>query len=212
MAQALIYAEANLSEYNILHPECHGIATTLACVHFTENGAIVGWVGDTRVSLIRGGMLIKQTEDHSTKYPYDDFSLHPRRNVNRLIEGRDKPTSIDVEWWNDLQPNDIIVIGTYAVMRPLEQGFLGDAWERSEMRHAIKLACDAHARDNYAIVTLRMGEAVAAAAPIAQPAGMVFAAAAPLAAAINIEEPSLESERKSCWPVRSCKELKYKRR
>jgi hypothetical protein len=123
--------------------------------------------------------------------------MHPRRNVNRVIEGSDKPTTIDVEWWNDLQPNDIIVLGTYAIMRPLEQGFLGDAWERDEMRHAIKLACDAHARDNYAITTIRMGEALAPTAKAEDT--MAFAMAAPIlavaAAEVNdSDEPTLESE------------------
>jgi serine/threonine protein phosphatase PrpC len=193
IAHALIHTEAALSEYNILHPECNGITATLACIHFTENGAIVGWVGDTRAVLMRGGMLIKQTNDHSTKYPYDDFSMHPRRSVTRVIEGSDKPTTIDVEWWNDLQPNDIIVLGTYAIMRPLEQGFLGDAWERDEMRHAIKLACDAHARDNYAITTIRMGEATATTNAVHDAAPFMLAAAAPIFVT-NEEEPTLESE------------------
>ncbi len=160
LTSALAHAEKQLSEYIILHPECHGIATTLAAVHFTKNGAIVGWIGDTRAVLIRNGMSVRQSNDHSTKYPYDDFSLHPRRSINRMIEGGDKPASMDVAWWNDLQPNDIIVLGTYAVMRPLEQGFLSDAWEREAMRDGLKFACDAHARDNYAIYTMRMGEGV----------------------------------------------------
>ena len=191
IANALIHTEAALSEYNVLHPECNGITATLACVHFTENGAIVGWVGDTRAVLMRGGMLIKQTADHSTKYPYDDFSMHPRRSVTRVIEGSDKSTTIDIEWWNDLQPSDIIVLGTYSIMRPLEQGFLGDAWEREEMRHAIKLACDAHARDNYAITAIRLGEATATAA-VSDAVPFMLAAAAPIF--VNEDEPSLESE------------------
>ncbi|MEY4927741.1 MAG: hypothetical protein RI894_2177, partial [Bacteroidota bacterium] len=160
ITSALAHTEKSLSEYIVLHPECHGIAITLACAHFTQNGAIVGWVGDTRAVLIRNGMSVRQTLDHSTKYPYDDFSLHPRRSINRMVEGIEKPASMDVEWWSDLQPNDIIVLGTYAVMRPLEQGFLADAWEREFMRDGLKFACDAHARDNYAIYTMRMGEGV----------------------------------------------------
>ena len=201
LTAALAYTEAQLTEYNVLHPECMGIAGTLACVHFTDNGAIVGWVGDTRAVLIRNGVLVRQTTDHATKYPYDDFSLHPRRTINRMVEGAEKPASMDVEWWADLQVGDIIAISTYAVSRPLEQGFLGDAWARDTMRDSLKLACDAHARDNYAMTALRLHEvavaevALAVAAPIGTALANTGDRIADLsAAAENEEEPTLDTE------------------
>ena len=172
LSKALLHTEAHFSEYITLHPECYGIGGTLACVNFTDSGVVVGWVGDTRVLLVRNGVIVSQTTDHSAKYPYEEFSIQPRRSIQRLIEGSDKPAIMDIEWWTDVRDGDRIVIGTYAIVRPIEQGFMDAAWAKgtpADLRDALKMSCDAHARDNYAALTLYVGESVASSEVLSAP-------------------------------------------
>ena len=172
LSKALLHSEAHFSEYVTLHPECYGIGGTLACVNITDSGVVVGWVGDTRVLLVRNGAIVSQTTDHSAKYPYEEFSIQPRRSIQRLIEGSDKPAIMDIEWWTDVRDGDMIVIGTYAIVRPIEQGFMDAAWAAgtpADLRDALKMSCDAHARDNYAALTLYVGEPAAASEVLSAP-------------------------------------------
>ncbi len=63
--EALKYTISNFQETENQHPEMKGMATTIVLVNFDKFGAIVAWLGDSRLYHIRNGEILFVTEDHS---------------------------------------------------------------------------------------------------------------------------------------------------
>ncbi len=60
-------ASRSVQQQAALVPALRGMATTLVAAAFTQNGIVIGHVGDSRAYLARGGSLRRLTEDHATK-------------------------------------------------------------------------------------------------------------------------------------------------
>lgn len=60
--QAATYMVFALAEQT---PEQRGMGTTISCLVFVGHTAVIGQVGDSRVYLIRGGIPVQITEDHT---------------------------------------------------------------------------------------------------------------------------------------------------
>lgn len=62
------------------HPECTGMGTTVCIVAFDQQGTCVGWIGDSRIYLIRNGTLEQLTRDDTmVNRLLDDDVLTPEQ-------------------------------------------------------------------------------------------------------------------------------------
>lgn len=63
--KALEYTISKFKESENQHPEMKGMATTVVLIAFDKDGAIVAWLGDSRLYHIRNEEILFVTEDHS---------------------------------------------------------------------------------------------------------------------------------------------------
>ncbi len=63
--KALKYTVQKFQDTESKYPEMKGMATTIVLIAFDEAGAIVGWLGDSRLYHIRNGEILFASEDHS---------------------------------------------------------------------------------------------------------------------------------------------------
>lgn len=63
--KALQYTIQQFQETESKYPEMRGMATTVVLIAFDNDGAIVAWLGDSRLYQIRNGQILFVTEDHS---------------------------------------------------------------------------------------------------------------------------------------------------
>ncbi|OJV26368.1 MAG: hypothetical protein BGO32_00020 [Bacteroidetes bacterium 37-13] len=62
---ALQFTVNKFQEMELQHPEMKGTATTVVLIAFDKDGAIIAWLGDSRLYHIRNGNILFMTEDHS---------------------------------------------------------------------------------------------------------------------------------------------------
>lgn len=70
LATAIKLANARIFEQASSDPKFKGMGTTIVSIHFSQNQAYVGHVGDSRVYSFRDGQLKQITEDHSLLNEY----------------------------------------------------------------------------------------------------------------------------------------------
>ncbi len=63
--KALQYTIQQFQETENKYPEMKGMATTVALTAFDKTGAIIAWLGDSRLYQIRNGQILFVTDDHS---------------------------------------------------------------------------------------------------------------------------------------------------
>lgn len=81
-----------------------GMGTTIVSVHFTQDSAYVGHVGDSRVYYFRQGVLTQITEDHSLLNDYlkakkltpEEIENFPHKNVIVRALGMKEMVAVDV--------------------------------------------------------------------------------------------------------------------
>ncbi|XXF76413.1 Stp1/IreP family PP2C-type Ser/Thr phosphatase [Myxococcaceae bacterium GXIMD 01537] len=81
-----------------------GMGTTIVSVHFANNAAYVGHVGDSRVYFFRAGVLKQVTEDHSLLNDYlkakkltpEEIEHFPHKNVIVRALGMKESVQVDV--------------------------------------------------------------------------------------------------------------------
>jgi serine/threonine protein phosphatase PrpC len=99
LANARIYESAS-SEANY-----RGMGTTIVTLHFAEDAAYVGHVGDSRAYCLRDGALRQMTEDHSLLNDYlkakkltpEEIDAFPHKNVIVRALGMKDTVQVDIE-------------------------------------------------------------------------------------------------------------------
>lgn len=94
-----------------------GMGTTIVSVHFVNNTAYVGHVGDSRVYFFRNGVLTQVTEDHSLLNDYlkakkltpEEIEHFPHKNVIVRALGMKETVQVDVSRI-DSQSGDIFLL------------------------------------------------------------------------------------------------------
>ncbi|MGO8969586.1 MAG: Stp1/IreP family PP2C-type Ser/Thr phosphatase [Myxococcaceae bacterium] len=82
-----------------------GMGTTIVSVHFADDGAYVGHVGDSRAYCLRNGALHQMTEDHSLLNDYlkakkltaEEIDAFPHKNVIVRALGMKDTVQVDVD-------------------------------------------------------------------------------------------------------------------
>jgi protein phosphatase len=178
LADALAHTEERLVEYARSNPEYEGMATTLACLRLTGYGAVVAWVGDSRVIQIREGRIIRQTKDHSLVNVLMDYgeitreqaAVHPKKNVLlRAVSSAATPTKLDVMYIDDIMPGDYFMVCSDGIVEGvgdrLERLF-AESFSTEQLKNDIAGLCRENTADNYTMILLRIGAVTEPEAPV----------------------------------------------
>jgi len=118
---AVRYAEGQLTAHINSFPDCSGMASTMTFLSLNSNGAIIAWVGDSRVYHIRNGKILFKTKDHSlVNYLVDigeikpeEAENHPKKNhILRAVQSADAPVKVDSILLEDIQEGDFFLLCT----------------------------------------------------------------------------------------------------
>jgi protein phosphatase len=82
---ALKLVQDNLLETETKYPETKGMACTIVFILFDEFGAIIGWLGDSRLYHIRNDKILYKTKDHSIHQEMLDQGATDINNVRNYI-------------------------------------------------------------------------------------------------------------------------------
>ncbi|RYC50093.1 PP2C family protein-serine/threonine phosphatase [Flagellimonas olearia] len=170
LPSALQSIEQHMGEYLETHPEAMGMASTLTLllISDTDNKALIGWVGDSRIYHIRDGEVLFQTKDHSVvqsmvdmgEITEEEAQTHPKRNIiTRAINGTN-PTRIDQKVIGDIKANDFFFLCSDGIMENLSKKEIGAWFKESKTVDEIKSNILANAqgvtKDNYSMYLIKI--------------------------------------------------------
>jgi serine/threonine protein phosphatase PrpC len=97
-------ANQRIIEHVNRYPDHHGMGCTAELLAFTENGFVIGHMGDSRTYLLRDGQMTQLTRDHSLVQEQLDQGLitpaearsHPMRHVILRAVGVDATPALDL--------------------------------------------------------------------------------------------------------------------
>jgi protein phosphatase len=103
LADAIAWANHQIWEYAQRHPEVNQMGTTVVAILCYRQWAYIAHVGDSRLYLLRDGVLLRLTKDHSMvqrlidagEISEEDAMEHPRSNIISRVVGHSP--EIDVE-------------------------------------------------------------------------------------------------------------------
>ncbi len=130
LEEGLRYVEKKLENYVEKHIDSVNMASTLTilCLSKSENSAILGWIGDSRIYHIRDGEILFQTKDHSEvqnliemgEISEEEAKIHPRRNViTRAVNGK-IPARIDLKKIEGILVNDFFLLCSDGILENLD--------------------------------------------------------------------------------------------
>ncbi|MDO4357612.1 MAG: Stp1/IreP family PP2C-type Ser/Thr phosphatase [Clostridia bacterium] len=114
LKNAVLYANGRVWHAAQADPEKEGMGTTLTAVYLTEEDAFVAHVGDSRAYLMRNGVVMRITEDHTLveelvlagKLSPAEARVHPQRNLITRALGAASLVDVDVLHL-DHRPGDV---------------------------------------------------------------------------------------------------------
>lgn len=169
--EAVFEAENRISDYVELEGISGEIASTLAMVHFGENGITTAHVGDSRIYQVRGGEIIFKSRDHSfvnelvqqgVITPKEALS-HPKRNVvTRAITVSSHRHAVEINSIQDIQPNDYFLLCSDGVTESVSDDVIrlicGDKDKSIDQKmYTIQDLCREKSRDNYSAYLIQLG-------------------------------------------------------
>lgn len=160
-ANARIFAEAQSN------PELRGMGTTTS-VLAVRNG--LGWlahVGDSRIYMVRDGLIKQLTEDHSLVATMvreglltsQEAETHPRRNVLQRSMGVAEDVEIDVRGPIPLREGDIFILcsdGLHGVVKEEEMKEVAGQPIEAAADEFVKRALERGAPDNVTVIVARV--------------------------------------------------------
>lgn len=118
MRRAMLSANKAVNDRGLQNPEFSDMGTTCSAVSLSQQGAVIGHIGDSRVYRLRGEELEQLTFDHSLQWemirlgratPANVDLFHPRNVITRCI-GPDPNVKVDVEGPFSVRTGDRLVL------------------------------------------------------------------------------------------------------
>ena len=119
MARSL--RDANRAVYDRMRAEAdkQGMGTTASALVLSDHGFLIGQVGDSRIYLLREGVLTQLTRDHSYVQEQVDAGLltpeqarhHPYSNVITRCIGANDDVEVDL-FRGDTRPGDVFLVAS----------------------------------------------------------------------------------------------------
>lgn len=162
---ALKFATQKFQETIAKYPETKAMATTVVLLAFDGNGAIVAWLGDSRLYHIRGEKVLFVTEDHSLKNELakqgQDVTNISRNMITKALSATaDYPFSFARIAKDDLQPNDYFFLCTDGVLENVTDELLCRelATENTldEKTQQLFALCEGKTKDNFTFITIQI--------------------------------------------------------
>jgi serine/threonine protein phosphatase PrpC len=117
LSVSLKLANLRIHECAQSNPSQRGMGTTIVSVRFTDEGLVIGHVGDSRVYRLREGGFVQLTEDHSLLNDYikmkdltpEEIENFPHKNVIVRALGMKETVAVDLSV-EQTEPGDIYVL------------------------------------------------------------------------------------------------------
>lgn len=163
-------ANAKIHEKASTAAELQDMGTTLSILYFSDAGALIGNVGDSRVYLFRDGRLERLTRDDSLVAKLIDEGViseaearsHPRRNVILKAVGITPEIDFEVDG-REVEPGDLFLLATDGLTSLVEdseiEAVLADGDDiRKKAKRLLKRALDSGGTDNISIIITAVDE------------------------------------------------------
>jgi len=160
-ANARIFTEAQSN------PELRGMGTTTSVLAVRDHHGWLAHVGDSRIYLVRNGMIRQLTEDHSLVATMvreglltsQEAETHPRRNVLQRSMGVAEDVEIDVRGPFELQENDTFILcsdGLHGVVKEPELLQIATRSIEEAADEFLRRALERGAPDNVTVIVARV--------------------------------------------------------
>jgi len=191
LKQALVSANARLTETVFDHGELTGMGTTVSAMVLVGSHVAIAHIGDSRIYRLRGSTLTQITSDHtfvqrlvdSGRITVEEAAVHPRRSVlMRVLGDVDATPEIDT-LIEQTEPGDRWLIcsdglSSYVSEDKIVASFDADRDANDVAQRLVKESLDQGAPDNITVVVVDIDGSGDASH---QPPTMVGSADAPLA-------------------------------
>lgn len=176
LQEAFLQANQVIYTQSISDPDLHGMSTTCACAWVIGDRLFIGWVGDSRIYLVRGSKIHRLTTDHTwVQEALDSGALtpeqarnHPNAHILRRHIGAQTPVVPDLRLRFDetdaqveanqgtpLLPRDKLLLCSDGLTDLVSDGEILAALEKGDLQEAVKeLVNLANARGGHDNITL----------------------------------------------------------
>lgn len=165
-ANARIFAEAQSN------PELRGMGTTTSVLAVRGENGWLAHVGDSRIYLVRDGVIDQLTEDHSLVATMvrqglltaQEAETHPRRNVLQRSMGVAEEVEIDVIGPIELREGDTFILcsdGLHGLVREPELREIAASSIEEAADEFLRRALERGAPDNVTVIVARVEKAEA---------------------------------------------------
>lgn len=150
------------------YPYLGGMGTTMDSLIFVEDQATIVHIGDSRVYLLRDGLLTQITKDHSFvqtlidsgQITAEEAEYHPRRNVLMRVLG-DSSTSPNFDTYNQkVKPGDRFLLCSDGLCGFVPNGIIAENMQVANIHEAADLlieeAIEYGAPDNVTVIIVEV--------------------------------------------------------
>jgi PPM family protein phosphatase len=166
---AVASANRDICAAVVSNDEQRGMGTTLVALLRLQNRVLVGHVGDSRAYMLRGGVLVRLTSDHSWVNEQvklgvmsdDAAQRHPMRNIVTRALGSRSDVPVDVAE-HTIRPGDVVLLCSDGLNTMLDDDEIRDTLQRAgrDPAAACRLLVEAaNARggeDNVTVIVIRV--------------------------------------------------------
>lgn len=171
LKNAMLYANGNVYHAAQADPAKAGMGTTLTAVYLEGEDAYVAHVGDSRAYLMRNGVIMRITEDHTLveamvlagKITPAEARVHPQRNLITRSLGNAALVDVDVLHL-DRRPGDVWMLCSdglsgYLTDRQISRVLNSDAGWQEKADRLVDMALENGTTDNLTCVIVTDEEA-----------------------------------------------------
>ncbi|WP_394769490.1 PP2C family protein-serine/threonine phosphatase [Lacisediminihabitans sp.] len=190
LKSALSAANSLLAETVFDHPELTGMGTTVSAILRADGKVAIAHIGDSRIYLLRGGVLKQISADHtfvqrlvdSGRITQEEAAVHPRRSVlMRVLGDIDAAPEIDSTVLDTVAGDRWLLcsdgLSSYVSDDKIEAALKNFPAARAAADRLVKESLDQGAPDNVTVVVVDIDETPSSAS---EPAVVVGSAALPL--------------------------------
>lgn len=161
LLEAIRYVELQFDKYIQSSKNYLGMASTIALVHFHNNGVNILHIGDSRIYLFRNGIQVYVTKDHSLKqklvdeqrsFDIDDIKIN--NTIYKAVQGSlMRPVIPEIAHFKKVQVGDIFLLATDGLINTLNENELSKICSTDKtlvtMKYEFINWCNTHSKDNF---------------------------------------------------------------
>jgi protein phosphatase len=163
-------ANARIHEMSQAEQERAGMGTTITAAHVGEHDVAIAHVGDSRAYRLRGGELVRLTEDHSLveemrrrgQLTAQEADEHPQRSIITRALGPEPDVLVDTSSWRGMA-GDVYLLCSDGLTSMVPEARVGEIMRaatslRDGGRALVDAANEAGGRDNITVILFRLEE------------------------------------------------------